>query len=766
MTTYDDVATLVAGEAAAARQALPGVGDAAVEVALGHAARLVRERRADLLAANAEDVAAGEGRLDAGSLDRLRLDDARVENIAVSLAETASLPPLDRDVRSWRLDNGLQITERRVPVGTIGANFEARPNVAADVASQVLKSGNTVVLRTGGAALRTVTALVDHALRPALEEAGIPPTAVGLVRTPERAGAETLVSLPHLIPLVILRGSGPSTAALARRAAEHGVRTLAHAEGGGVLYVHSAADPEKAVALARASLDRLGVCNRLNLALADSREQAAALLPVFAEHGLEVRATERAARARRRGAARHAHRARVGQRPRPRQHRDARRRGRPRGRAADRERRDLRARRDDRDGGRGGCARVPRRLSRYGRVLERADAVHRRVRAARHAGDRHQRRLDARAARPGHVPRSLAAPVPRGRRRHTAPVTVVVKLGSTLVVDGRGRVRRSLLRARAEEIAELIRGGEQVCVVSSGAIALGLAELGLQRRPKATPQLQAASAVGQARLQAAWAAAFARDGLGTAQVLLSAGDVADRASYVNLRNAFDALLRLGRVPIVNENDATATDEITFGDNDALAAHTALLVRARLLVLLTEVEGVFSEHPAAEGATLLAEGDAVADAAIGPATGLGRGGMASKIAAAQLAAGSGVPTVVASGRGADVLGPIAAGEHRGTRFNADESGDSAWRLWLRHAKPATGRIVVDAGARKALVEDGRSLLAVGVTACEGTFVPGDAVELAGPDGEVFAKGIASAGASELAGQPRGLEAVHRDRLVVY
>jgi glutamate-5-semialdehyde dehydrogenase len=295
MTSYDDVATLVAGEAAAARTALPGVEDVAVEEALGHAARLVRERRAELLAANAEDVAAAESGLDAGSLDRLRLDDSRVETIAVSLEETASLPPLDRDIRSWRLDNGLEVSERRVPVGTIGANFEARPNVAADVASQVLKSGNTVVLRTGGAALRTVTALVDRALRPALEEAGIPPAAVGLVRTPEREGAEALVSLPHLIPLVILRGSGPSTAALARRAAEHGVRTLAHAEGGGVLYVHSAADPDKAVALARASLDRLGVCNRLNLALADSPEQAAALLPVFAEHGLEVRATERAA---------------------------------------------------------------------------------------------------------------------------------------------------------------------------------------------------------------------------------------------------------------------------------------------------------------------------------------------------------------------------------------------------------------------------------------------------------------------------------------
>jgi glutamate-5-semialdehyde dehydrogenase len=294
MTTYDAVAALVAEEAAAAKQALSGVQDVAVEEALHGAARLVRSKRGDVLAANAEDVAAAAGRLDAGSLDRLRLDDARVESIAVSLEETAGLPPLDREVRSWTLDNGLEITERRVPVGTIGANFEARPNVAADVASQVLKSGNTVVLRTGGAALRSVTALVDLALRPALEAAGIPPAAVGLVRTPDRSGAEALVSLPDLIPLVILRGSGPSTAALARRAAEHGVRTLAHAEGGGVLYVHAAADRAKAEALARASLDRLGVCNRLNLALVDSVADAEALIAIFREHELEVRATERA----------------------------------------------------------------------------------------------------------------------------------------------------------------------------------------------------------------------------------------------------------------------------------------------------------------------------------------------------------------------------------------------------------------------------------------------------------------------------------------
>ncbi len=180
-----------------------------------------------------------------------------------------------------------------MPIGVVGANFEARPNVAVDIASQVLKSGNAVVLRTGGAALATVTALVDEVLRPALEQTGLPGDVVGLVRTPERAGAEALVSFPELVPLVILRGSGPSTAALAQRAALNGVRTLAHAEGGGVLYVHSGASHERLVAVARASLDRLGVCNRLNLALVD--RGAVVLLPtllaVFAEHALEVRAT-------------------------------------------------------------------------------------------------------------------------------------------------------------------------------------------------------------------------------------------------------------------------------------------------------------------------------------------------------------------------------------------------------------------------------------------------------------------------------------------
>ena len=283
-------------EALAANRATPHLTDDAVSAALAAAAGLVRARRAEILAANASDCAAAEGRLDEGMLDRLRLDDERVEGMAAQVEAVAAVDPLEREISSWTLPNGLHVSERRIPIGTVGANFEARPNVALDVAGQLLKSLNTAVLRTGGAALGTVTVLVDDVLRPALEGAGLPPEAVGLVRSPEREGARVLVSLPKRIPLVVLRGSGETTAALARLAAENGVRTLAHAEGGGVLYVHAAADRARARAIAEATLDRLGVCNRLNLALADSEEQAAALVAIFEEHRLDVRATERAAR--------------------------------------------------------------------------------------------------------------------------------------------------------------------------------------------------------------------------------------------------------------------------------------------------------------------------------------------------------------------------------------------------------------------------------------------------------------------------------------
>ena len=233
---------LVEAEARAAKEALAALSDDLVGEALGRAVRLLDERRADVLRANADDV---RGSRRAARRRRARPAAARRRR-GSRRSRTGSARPRrcrrsSARSRSWQLADGTRVSERRIPVGVVGANFEARPNVAVDVASQVLKSGNAVVLRTGGAALGTVRVLVDEVLRPALDESGLPGEAVGLVRSPERSGAEALVSLPGLIPLVILRGSGESTAALERLAASNGVRTLAHAEGGGVLYVHGSA---------------------------------------------------------------------------------------------------------------------------------------------------------------------------------------------------------------------------------------------------------------------------------------------------------------------------------------------------------------------------------------------------------------------------------------------------------------------------------------------------------------------------------------------
>jgi glutamate-5-semialdehyde dehydrogenase len=286
-----DLRDVVEREAAAAHAAVSELTDAAVTRTLELAAELVDERSDAIARANAIDVDAAAERLDEGALDRLRLDPTRIAALREQLAQLAALPPLERDEDGWEVENGLRVAVRRIPIGAVGANFEARPNVAVDVAGQLLKSLNAAVLRTGGAALHTVTTLVDEVLRPALEGAGLPAAAVGLVRSPEREGARVLVSLPHVLPLVILRGSGETTAELAREAAQHGVRTLAHAEGGGVLYIGADADPARAQELVEASLDRLGVCNRLNLLLVDraAEEQLPGLLLLLDRLGITVR---------------------------------------------------------------------------------------------------------------------------------------------------------------------------------------------------------------------------------------------------------------------------------------------------------------------------------------------------------------------------------------------------------------------------------------------------------------------------------------------
>ena len=239
--------------------------DDAVDGALVAIADRLRSESAAILAANAEDLEGATG-LTGALRDRLRLDPERLAAIEAQVRALAELPRLSTD-GEVREHNGLHVTERRIPIGVVGANYEARPNVTVDVASQLIKSRNAGVLRTGRAALRSSIACVDMAIAPGLAAAGLPPGAIQIVRSPDRAAAEALVSVPDLIRLVILRGSGPTTAHLADIGAQHGTRILAHAEGGGVLYLDRSCDESRAASLVRESLDRLGVCNRLNLLL-------------------------------------------------------------------------------------------------------------------------------------------------------------------------------------------------------------------------------------------------------------------------------------------------------------------------------------------------------------------------------------------------------------------------------------------------------------------------------------------------------------------
>jgi glutamate-5-semialdehyde dehydrogenase len=277
--------------AAAARRAAPALAaatDEAIDAALGEMAARLSSARDAVLAANAGDVAAAErGGMSAGLLDRLRITEDRLLGMAEQLRLLAGAPHPRREEQIGELAGGLRLVERRRPVGVIGANYEARPNVTVDVASQLIKSRNAGVLRTGSAALGSATTLIEHVVTPALSDVDIDPDAIQLVPSADRAAAGALVQLPHLVPLVILRGSGDSTRELGLLAARHGVRTLAHADGGAVLYVDAAADLDRARDLVGGSLDRLGVCNRLNLLLIH-RDGYDTVLPALLETLREV----------------------------------------------------------------------------------------------------------------------------------------------------------------------------------------------------------------------------------------------------------------------------------------------------------------------------------------------------------------------------------------------------------------------------------------------------------------------------------------------
>jgi glutamate-5-semialdehyde dehydrogenase len=280
----------IAHKAVSASGSLRRIDDAAVDDALRALADGLEREREAVLTANAEDLKAGRDTLPASVLDRLRLDPDRIEEIGEQIRALAALPAVEPIISSTQID-GASVEVRRIPVGAIGANFEARANVTIDIASQLIKSHNAGVLRTGAAALRTASAMVDRVIGPALEAAGASRDAIGLVRSPAHEAASALVSFPALLPLVILRGSGETTARLAHEAAAHGVRTLAHAEGGGVMYVHPSADRGLALELIERSLDRLGVCNRLNLLLLDASawdELSTAAVDRLAALGIEA----------------------------------------------------------------------------------------------------------------------------------------------------------------------------------------------------------------------------------------------------------------------------------------------------------------------------------------------------------------------------------------------------------------------------------------------------------------------------------------------
>jgi glutamate 5-kinase len=340
---------------------------------------------------------------------------------------------------------------------------------------------------------------------------------------------------------------------------------------------------------------------------------------------------------------------------------------------------------------------------------------------------------------------------------------IVVKLGSALIASESGEPQVDRLAQVAAALAEAVDAGERVCVVSSGAIALGRARSGLRpERERSLGRLQAASALGQAELQRLWQDAFAPHGLLAAQVLLTAAELGERRSYLNVRNALQALFELGAVPILNENDTTATDEISFGDNDILAAQVAVLLRARRLLLLTSVDGVLTHPPDHPSSEVIADGRAAGTAVVGAPTRTGRGGIASKVRAAELAAAGGVETIVTS---PDALRASLQEEPVGTTFAPARSTDSAFKLWLRYGKRIAARVDVDEGAAAALVRQGRSLLAVGVTGWSKPFKAGDGVEVCQPPDRPIARGISAVDSSELEGRPADVEVIHRDKLVI-
>jgi len=377
-------------------------------------------------------------------------------------------------------------------------------------------------------------------------------------------------------------------------------------------------------------------------------------------------------------------------------------------------------------------------------------------------------------------PASTPADAADVRRRHLLSArSLVIKLGSQLLSDVAGRLDASFLTAIASQIVELRSRGVQVTVVSSGAIAAGLRELNLPARPTDLAKLQAVAAVGQRRLMDAWAAAFAPHGLPVAQILLTREDIDERSRFINIRNTVHAIHELGAVPIINENDTISTDElvkITFGDNDILAALVTQALRADVLCLLSVVDGVLDE--AGQPRRLIEEVAGARALVRAEKSAAGKGGMNSKLNAAQMVTNSGEAMLVAHGRMERILPRLLAGEVLGTLFVPVPRRRAMQNRWIGAARPA-GLIYVDDGAARAVGEKDCSLLAAGITRIDGSFVRGDVVGVAAADGTLLARGLTnykSADVERIAGmksaQVRALlaeaaydEVIHRDNMVL-
>jgi glutamate 5-kinase len=359
---------------------------------------------------------------------------------------------------------------------------------------------------------------------------------------------------------------------------------------------------------------------------------------------------------------------------------------------------------------------------------------------------------------------------------------VVVKIGSSSVTTGSGRVDDRAIDKLSGEVAEARQAGMRVVVVTSGAIAAGWTSLAPDKpRPSDPATLQAVAAVGQHRLMQVWSDALERRDLLAGQVLLAPLDFVHRSQYLHARQTLARLLDLGVVPVVNENDAVADEEIRFGDNDRLAALVAHLVGAELLVLLTDTAGLLTEDPRRTGGGSLIEEVVEIDHELeriagGPGSEVGSGGMGSKLAAAKIAVWSGVEAVIADASRPGVLADVTGSSPGvGTRFRPRSHRLPARKLWIAFAVGSSGSITVDEGARRALVERGRSLLPAGVISARGGFAVDDAVEITGPDGAVFAKGLVRQDAATVAAwagrrsddlpEDASREVVHRDDLVV-